>query len=128
MRYRKQLGATDVQIYADVRSKHAAPLVLRPIEDSARDAVYRGLADALIVTGSRTGAEPDRNQLRKVRESVPDRPILIGSGLTGRNAVRLLEEADGAIVGTALKEAGIIGRPVDETRVRELVRRVRKLR
>jgi len=128
MRYRKQLGATDVQIFADVRSKHAAPLVLRPIEDSARDTAYRGMADALIVTGLRTGAEPDRNQLRKVRESVPDRPILIGSGLTSRNAVRLLGEADGAIVGTAIKEAGITDRPVDETRVKELVRSVRKLR
>jgi len=128
MRYRRQLGAEDVQVYADVRSKHAAPIVSRPIEESARDTAHRGMADALIVTGPHTGVEPDRDQLRRVKESVPDRPVLIGSGLTSRNAVKLLREADGAIVGTSLKENGQIERPINETRVKELVRSVERLR
>ena len=128
MRYRKQLGAADVQVYADVRSKHAVPIVSRPVEESARDTAYRGMADALIVTGPHTGEEPDRDQLRRIKDSVPDRPVLIGSGLTSRNAVKLLREADGAIVGTSLKENGIIEKPIDETRVRELVRSITRLR
>jgi membrane complex biogenesis BtpA family protein len=128
IRFRKQLGASDVAVFADVRSKHAAPLASRPVEESARDAAYRGMADALIVTGLRTGAEPDRDQLHRIRVSVPDRRILIGSGLTKRNAVKLLREADGAIVGTHLKENGMIEKPVDETRVKELVRAVARLR
>ena len=128
MRYRRQLGAEDVQVYADVRSKHAAPIVSRPIEESARDTAHRGMADALIVTGPHTGVEPDRDQLRRVKESVADRPVLIGSGLTSRNAVKLLREADGAIVGTSLKENGQIERPINETRVKELVRSVERLR
>ena len=128
MRYRKQLRAEEVQVYADVRSKHAAPLVPRPVEESARDAAYRGMADGLIITGPRTGAEPDCGQLRRIKNSVPDRPVLIGSGLTSRNATKLLGEADGAIVGTSLKEAGVIERPVDETRVKELVRTVERVR
>ena len=128
MRYRKHLGAAAVQIYADVRSKHAAPVVSRPIEESTRDTAYRGMADALIVTGPHTGAEPDRDQLRRVKRSVPDRPVLIGSGLTSRNAARLLGEADGAIVGTSLKENGQIERPIDETRVKELMKSVARLR
>ena len=105
-----------------------APIVSRPIEESAHDAAYRGLADALIVTGPRTGAEPDREQLRRIKGSVPDRPIVIGSGLTSRNATKLIKEADGAIVGTSLKENGLVERPVDEARVKELVRSVAKLR
>jgi len=128
MRYRRHLGATDVHVFADVRSKHAAPIVSRPIEESARDTAYRGMADALIVTGPHTGVEPDRDQLRRVKESVADRPVLIGSGLTSRNAVKLLREADGAIVGTSLKENGQIERPINETRVKELVRSVERLR
>jgi len=128
MRYRRQLGAADVQVYADVRSKHAAPIVSRPVEESARDAAYRGMADALIVTGPHTGVEPDRDQLRRVKESVPDRPVLIGSGLTSGNAAKLLREADGAIVGTSLKESGVTERPIDEMRVRELVRSAQRLR
>jgi membrane complex biogenesis BtpA family protein len=128
MRFRRQLGASDVAVFADVRAKHAAPLASRPVEESARDTAYRGMADALIVTGPHTGAEPDRDQLHRIRVSVPDRPILVGSGLTLRNAVKLLREADGAIVGTHLKENGMIGKPVDETRVRKLVRAVAQLR
>lgn len=128
MRYRRQLGATDVQVYADVRVKHAAPLVSRPVEETARDTAYRANADALIVSGPHTGAEPDREYLRRVKESVPDRPVLIGSGLTIRNAIRLLREADGAIVGTSLKQNGIVEGPIDEMRVRELVRAMERLR
>lgn len=128
MRYRKRLGAADMHVYADVRSKHAAPIVSRPIEESARDTAYRAMADALIVTGPHTGAEPDRDQIRRVKESVPDRPILIGSGLTSQNAAELLKEADGAIVGTSLKEDGVTERPVEEMRVRELVRIAERLR
>jgi membrane complex biogenesis BtpA family protein len=128
IRFRKQLGALDVAVFADVRSKHAAPLSSRPVEESARDAAYRGMADALIVTGPRTGAEPDKDQLHRIRVSVPDKRILIGSGLTKQNAVRLLREADGAIVGTHLKENGIIEKSVDESRVKELVRAVARLR
>jgi membrane complex biogenesis BtpA family protein len=128
IRFRKQLGASDVAVFADVRSKHAAPLTSRPVEESARDAAYRGMADALIVTGLHTGAEPDRNQLHGIKVSVPDRRVLIGSGLTKRNAAKLLMEADGAIVGTYLKENGMIEKPVDETRVKELVKAVTRLR
>jgi membrane complex biogenesis BtpA family protein len=128
IRFRKQLGASGVAVFADVRSKHAAPLTSRPVEESARDAAYRGMADALIATGLRTGAEPDMDQLHRIRVSVPDRRILIGSGLTKRNAAKLLREADGAIVGTYLKEKGMIEKPVDETRVKELVRALARLR
>jgi len=128
MRYRRQLGATDVHVYADVRVKHAAPLVSRPVEETARDMAYRANADALIVTGPYTGAEPGREYLRRVKESVPDRPVLIGSGLTIRNVTKLLREADGAIVGTSLKQNGIVEGPIDEMRVRELVRAMERLR
>jgi len=128
MRFRKQLGASDVAIFADVRSKHAAPLTSRPVEESARDAAYRGMAEALIVTGLHSGAEPDKDQLHRIRASVPDRRIFIGSGVTTQNAAKLLKEADGAIVGTYLKENGMIENPVDETRVKDLVRIVARLR
>lgn len=122
MRFRRRLNAEDVH------SKHAVPIAPRPIEESARDAAYRGMADALIVTGLHTGAEPDRDQLRRIRESVPNRPVMIGSGLTSRNAVKLLRDADGAIVGTSLKQNGAIENPIDEARVKELVRSVARLR
>jgi len=121
--YRMKLGA-DVKILADVHVKHAAPLALLPIETAAADTVERGLADALIVSGERTGAGCDPRELRMVRAAVAA-PVLIGSGLTPETARELLAECDGAIVGSWLKERGEPGRPVDRERVARLMETAR---
>ena len=44
-----------VEIFADVHVKHAVPLGDWTLEDSARDTIERGLADALIGSGVGTG-------------------------------------------------------------------------
>jgi hypothetical protein len=41
--------------------------------------------------------------------------------VTAASAAGVLDVADGAIVGTALKEDGVTTNPVDENRVRELI-------
>ena len=81
---------------------------------------HRGLADALVVSGAETGAAPDADQLRVVREAVDDTPILIGSGLSVANA-NAFAAADGAIVGTAIKRDGRVDEPVERQRVERLV-------
>jgi uncharacterized protein len=116
---RTRLGA-DVKILADVNVKHARPLAPFPIEESASDAVERGLADALIVTGSRTGGAVDLEQLRRARAAV-DVPVLVGSGVTADSIAALRDECDGTIVGSWLKVDGDVSRPVDIERVRRLV-------
>ncbi len=109
-----------VAILADVHVKHATPVGRETLADAADDAAGRGRADALILTGARTGAPPARGALESVRERVSLVPLLIGSGLTESNAPELLRLADGAIVGTALKRGGRIEEPVDEDRVARL--------
>ncbi len=116
---RKQLNA-DVAIWADIFVKHAAQLGNANIEDASRDAVHRGLADALIVSGAATGAETSLHDLEKVRKAVPDTPILVGSGFHSESASPLLQYADGAIVGTSLKIGGIVENSVDSERVKLL--------
>ena len=93
------------------------------LELEARSTAYRGLADALIVTGDETGAATSGEDLRRARAAVPDRPILIGSGLNIGNVSELLPLCDGAILGTALKVDGVTEGPVDRLRVREMVAR-----
>lgn len=117
--YRTKLGS-DVRILADVNVKHAMPLAPFPIEEAAADAVERGLADALIVTGSRTGATADLDELRHAR-AVVDVPILVGSGVTDATIAELLRVADGAIVGSWLKQDGNVSKPVDRRRVEMLM-------
>ncbi len=127
LRERQALGAK-VIVLADLLVKHATPLGYDAPDPAvlARDTIHRGLADGLIITGSETGAAADLGLLRKVRQAVPNRAILVGSGITAKNIRKYLEHADGAIVGTALKEDGIVQAPVDPKRVRRLVREARR--
>src|SRR5205823_9931999 len=79
---KRQVLAPDVLIFADHMVKHALPLAALDDIQSAKDLRHRGLADAVIVSGTETGAEPDRASFARVREALQDAPVLIGSGLT----------------------------------------------
>lgn len=128
LRYRRRLQAEDVKIFADVHVKHGMLLSPRPIEESAKDAAYRGYADALVVTGPRTGAGVEPEDLVRVKKAVPDTPVLAGSGVDKTNVLEILERCDGAIVGTSLKVGGVTTNPVDRRRVTELIQIVRRIR
>jgi membrane complex biogenesis BtpA family protein len=112
--------APDVLIFADHMVKHATPLAAIDEAQSAKDLRHRGLADAVIISGTETGAEPDRRRFARVREALSDVPVLIGSGLTESNA-DTFADADGAIVGTSIKIDGRVDAPVDVDRVKRLV-------
>jgi membrane complex biogenesis BtpA family protein len=112
--------APDVLLFADHMVKHAAPLAIIDDAQAAKDLRHRGLADAIIVSGAETGAEPDRGRVARVRETLSDAPILIGSGLTESNA-GTFADADGAIAGTSIKIDGRVDAPVDAERVKRLV-------
>ena len=107
-------------ILADVHVKHATPLGCETRTDAALDARQRGLADALILTGARTGSAPARKDFLELREVLGDCPLLIGSGLDEHDREGLLALADGAIVGTSLKRHGRVSEPVEEARVARL--------
>ena len=125
MRVRRLIGADDIAVFADVQVKHAAPLLVRSIAEAALDAVERGLADVLIVSGTRTGSPASADDVQRVRAVAP---TLIGSGLTPDNVPELLPRADGAIVGTYFHVDGIIANPVDPGRVDRFMTVVRRLR
>ena len=121
----RRLLAADVLIFADVQGKHAAPLAPVDLEQEARDLVYRGLADALVVSGRATGAATPTGDVKRVRRAVPNIPLVVGSGVTPDTAAELLAHADALIVGTAIKRDGDVRNPVDAERVRRLVEAVR---
>lgn len=121
LRLRRQL-APDVQIFADVHVKHAAPLAPLPIEIAARDTLERGLADALIISGTGTGTATDLSEVERVRAACPKARILIGSGITAASVADYLRAADGVIVGSSLKRNGRLRDLVDARRVAALRR------
>jgi len=95
---------SQVKIFADVGVKHAVPLGPSELAPVARDTAYRGLADALIVSGIATGAQTSKADLDTVKQAVPDRKVFVGSGVTLDNFVPSL--ADGFIIGTSIKSNG----------------------
>jgi membrane complex biogenesis BtpA family protein len=125
IRARSRMGADGVSIAADVDVKHSVPLGARSLtpEDEALEAVERALADAVIVTGSRTGAEADRAVIDHVRRAVPQTPVWLGSGARHDTLASWLRVVDGVIVGSALRADGRAGGPIDPARAREFAER-----
>jgi len=114
-------------IFADVGVKHAAALADRGLTSETRDLAERGLADAIIVSGDRTGAETSLDDVDVVRAATT-LPLLIGSGATPDNVARVLPKVDGLIVGSYFKRDGVGNNFVDEARVQTFVRKVVQLR
>ena len=98
LRYRSVLKSA-VKIFADIAVKHAVPLAPINIVTSTEDTYHRGLADALIVTGTATGKSTDLDQLKTVKSTVPQATVFAGSGVTIDSLAEVLQYADGVIVG-----------------------------
>lgn len=124
-----------IKVYADIMCKHGGSLsylaykeqrLANEAENLLRelvlDIVERGRADAVIVTGPRTGIEPAVDQLAIVKEVSPV-PVIVGSGVTPDNMSKLLKYADGVIVGSYIRVGGKAGNPVDVERARLFVRK-----
>lgn len=103
--------APGVLILADVQVKYATMIEPRPLGESVRLAARHG-ADAVVVSGDATGDAPRREHLREATSAVSASdepiPVLIGSGLNAINAASLLQDCDGAIVGTSMMQEGKI--------------------
>jgi uncharacterized protein len=109
-----------VLIFADVAVKHAVPLAPIPLAIETRDLSERSLADAIIVSGSGTGAETALIDLKTVKENT-HLPVIIGSGTTPSNLRALNTYADGYIVGSYFKHHGKAENAVDAGRVRDFL-------
>jgi membrane complex biogenesis BtpA family protein len=125
LRDRADLNAGNIRIFADVDVKHSTALSPRPIADEVDDTIERGLADALVVSGTGTGKPTELTKVHAVKIAARKTPVYIGSGITADTIASYLESADGFIVGTAFKEGGVANNPVDALRVSDLMARIR---
>lgn len=126
LRYRRELGDAPrgdrgVRIFADVLVKHGVPAGDHDIRRVAEETFHRGGADGLIVTGAGTGKPTDLDDVRRVRDAVPEAPVWIGSGITPERLAEARGVAHGAIIGTWLHEDGRLDRPLDADRVRRMI-------
>jgi membrane complex biogenesis BtpA family protein len=128
LRYRKMIGATRVQVWADVKKKHAAHAITADVSlgETAETIEFMG-ADCVIVTGSATGKPPNVADVQEAKSHCP-LPVFLGSGITENNVAEFYDNADGFIIGTAFKLNGLWSNTVDPVRVTSFVKKMQRAR
>ena len=111
----------DTLIFADIDVKHTTALVKEDIVELAYRAKEAG-ADAIILTGNKTGENPRKEEITRVRQALGNEfPLIIGSGFNSKNARQYLEYVDAAIVGSSIKINRNVKNAIDKNLVCELV-------
>lgn len=128
LRLKSAIHANHVKVLADVHVKHGSHAIVsdRSIAEQTRD-VEAFDADVLIATGQRTGDPTRVSEVLSIKDAAT-RPVFVGSGLSPETVIELMTEADGAIVGSAMKVDGVWWNPVDVERVRAIMCQVEALR
>lgn len=111
---------TKIPLMASIKPKHYTMLDNQSFEESYKKAIENSV-DIVVVTGEFTGISPDLNNLKKIYKK--EIPIFIGSGLNKDNCAKLLEYADGAIVGTAFKDKNFD--KIISEKVKELINKIK---
>ncbi|MBE0700548.1 MAG: BtpA/SgcQ family protein [Acholeplasmataceae bacterium] len=123
--YRRKLQAEHIAIFADIQVKHTHLLIPSiSIEESAKNAVACG-ADAVIVTGATIGTETPIEIIQRVKKVIKV-PVIAGSGVNADNICKQLKIADGAIVGSSLKEGGVLTNPISYPLTRQMIETFKK--
>jgi hypothetical protein len=120
-RYRRQIGAEHVRVFADVKKKHSSHAITADVSlaETAHAAEF-SLADGVIVTGTSTGRQTEPDDVRIVAAAIGI-PTFVGSGVTPAN-IGQYPNADGFIIGSAVKRDGHWANAIDPQRVHAIAK------
>lgn len=128
-RYRREIDAENVRIFANITPEFASPLGNRSVAQRAISAVTSSLVDAILIAGSMAGVGPNLSVVKEAKDAVGNLvPIFLNTGAKAENIAEYLEVADAVIVGSSLKEGGHTWNPVDPNRVKEFMDVVKEIR
>lgn len=117
LRYRRRIGADQVQVWADVKKKHSAHAITADVGiGETAHAVEFMRGDLVIVTGAMTGDAPQKRDVLEVKGHT-QLPVYLGSGVTATNLKQFFAAADGFIIGSEFKAGGHWTGAVDPKRV-----------
>ncbi|ORM86028.1 BtpA family membrane complex biogenesis protein [Pantoea deleyi] len=121
LRYRSQLRAEHIRVFADSHVKHGSHAIVadRSIKELTRDVDFFE-ADAVIATGQRTGDSATLDEIDEIRAATA-LPLLVGSGVTPVNVCQILSRTQAVIVASALKVDGVWWNDVDRERVKHFM-------
>lgn len=116
-----------IKVLGGVHPKYYAPVPDSNLQEDINDAKER--CDAIVVTGEGTGKETSIEKIKDFRNKIGRNfPLIIGAGLDTSNVYEQLAFADGAIVGSFLKQHGQAQFKMERERVREFMDKVNRLR
>jgi len=128
VRHQHAIGAQNVRLLFNIMPEAAAYLANRDIVAVARSTVFNAKPDGVCISGLTAGEETSLTVIERVKQVLPDTPVLANTGIRVSNVREQLAVADGAIIGTAFKRDGVFANPVDEERVHELMSVIRQKR
>jgi hypothetical protein len=129
LRYRVEIGAEKVLLFMNVTPEFASSVGSRSVGVRARSAVVNGLADAILISGPMAGAEPEAEDLVSARQSVDGAvPVFVNTGVNENTVARCVQEFDGVIVGTALKEDAYTWNMIEPSRAKGFMAVAREAR
>ena len=113
----------DVLVLGGVGFKYVAPTG-NPLVDDLKEAKSR--CEVIVTTGEGTGIETPIDKLKQYKDLLDDFPLIVGAGVNLDNVTEQLKIADGAIVGSYFKPHGNTNLPVERSRVRDLMSRLKE--
>ena len=114
----------DLQMLFNINAEFATSLDNRPLDIKAKSAVFSSKADVICVSGMMTGMSVNQVELRKVRESIPETPLLANTGVTIDSVEEIFSVTDGCVIGSHLKQNGDTWNSVDPDRVSKFMEKV----
>ena len=116
---RQKIGS-DVEIWADIRSRTAVPLVDYPILQECGFAAEKGMCRSFLLSGGDMAQVLETAQC--VKQAFPNHRVILGGGVNLNNLEQVMANADGAIVASCLKQDGRMHAPIDPVRLEHFMR------
>ena len=128
MRYRNSLNREDLLVFYNISAEFAYSLDKRSVAERSKSVVFSSIPDAILVSGQITGESVAISELIKVKNSIPNTPVLANTGVKIENVEDTLSVADGVIIGSSLKVDGNTWNTVDPKRASDFMNKVKSIR
>lgn len=128
IRHQHAVHGQHVKLLFNIMPESAVYMADRDVVDIAVSTVFSARPDAVCVSGLTAGVEASIDDLRRVKDALPDTPVFANTGVRLSNVEQQLAIADGTITGTTFKRDGYIWNEVDVDRVRAFMDKVKQVR
>jgi membrane complex biogenesis BtpA family protein len=128
IRHLNSITDRKIRLFFNIVPESAKYIGDRDYTEIAITTVFNAKPDVLCVSGITAGRTTNISVLKSVKEAVSETFVFANTGVNIENVERILEVADGAIVGTYFKLDGKFENPVDENPVKIFMEKVKSFR